>query len=481
MKRRFRAQAGGPPLAIEPKALSLEFSACEAENEEIPGGVVVRIEGPLCQRAGFFDGYDSIQRRFQDALDCGGRVVLRINSPGGDVAGLSEAVRAMRAAAERAGADVVAFVDEAAYSAAYALATVANRICLPPSGGVGSIGIITEMIDRTENNDMVGLRVAVIASAAQKTDGHPDVPLAEPALERAQNRVDALARQFAELVAERRGGAAEDYLALQAGTFLGAEAISAGLADDVASWAEVAQVGTPSRSGSQYAGRGKSPQGVVMASEEKKMRRMVKKSEEVEESYASEEESEEAESAEAAEAAEGDEAPESEAPASEAPESKKDARKGESAIVAAARRITGKSNTDEIVGSLEALGHARERAAQLGARVERLERESRRAKVERMVNAAVRAGQITPAQRAWATDLGMTAPKSLKSYLETAPKIARSESTEIGPEGERHAERARSAGSAEDIWSKLNLDPAGQKNAAEHLSKIQTARAAGRN
>ena len=95
-------------LALEPSAIGALFSLQASEpamSRDERGVAVVSIMGPLSQRAdeydcGFGDGYDKITARVQRACDDASTraLVLRIDSPGGDVAGLQEAVRQMRAA-----------------------------------------------------------------------------------------------------------------------------------------------------------------------------------------------------------------------------------------------------------------------------------------------------------------------------------------------------------------------------------------------
>lgn len=244
VRLRFRPDDDGP-LALEPSALGRLYGprlAVPLPYGLAPVGVgvgsvaVVTIDGPL-RRGGsdWCDGYESITSRVTAALAAPEvrAVVLRISSPGGVVAGCFEAVRAIRDAKARAGKPVVAFADEECYSAAYALACAADKICLPPSGRVGSVGVMQTLTDMSQALAAEGMRVQVVTSGAQKADGHPAVPLSDEVLARTQAVVDALAGQFAALVGEARGMSAAAVLALQAGCFLGADAVTAGLADRV--------------------------------------------------------------------------------------------------------------------------------------------------------------------------------------------------------------------------------------------------------
>lgn len=201
---------------------------------------IVSIEGPLAQRAWSCwmfegDGYDAIAERVSAALgDPSIRaVVLRIDSPGGEVAGCFEAVRSIRSAAQSAGKPLTAFVDEMACSAAYALACACDRIVLPDTGCVGSVGVILALMEESKALDMVGITPNVITSGAAKADGHRAIPLSPEARARLQAEVDQLALVFAQEVANGRGIDAQEALALEAQTFYGTEAIKRGLADQI--------------------------------------------------------------------------------------------------------------------------------------------------------------------------------------------------------------------------------------------------------
>lgn len=205
-----------------------------------PGVAIVDVSGPLSQRAWSCwmwegDGYDAIRLRMSRALSDPNvqSIVLRIDSPGGEVAGLNEAVRAMRAEASAAGKPIVVYVDELAASAAYALATVGDEIVTPESGCLGSIGVILAFTKRDRANEAAGLSTFVITSGARKADGHPFVAATKEELEAFQVEVDALAQMFGALVAERRGGDAARWLGLEAACFYGNEAVANGLADRV--------------------------------------------------------------------------------------------------------------------------------------------------------------------------------------------------------------------------------------------------------
>ena len=238
-KPTMRRYDRGGVLAVDPSAFVMMFSDAEpSEASEIEGVPVVTINGPLEHHAGWWcDNYDAITQRVGKALEGPATgIVLRIDSPGGMVSGCMETARAIRAMADVAGKTITSYVDGQATSAAYALACVADRIVLPATGTVGSIGVISAMMDLTAANEAMGLRVAMVSSGARKTDGCPDVPLSADALAATQEVVDTLAALLFEHVAAHRPALTVDAVkGLQAGLVIGARAVNLGLADAVGS------------------------------------------------------------------------------------------------------------------------------------------------------------------------------------------------------------------------------------------------------
>lgn len=233
----------GGVLAIAAGSYGMEFEASDVTRPfETAGQVaIVDIRGPLVQHTDWlWDSYDSIANRVSAAFASAcTAVILRMDSPGGDALGVFEAARELRALAVAARKPLIAYADGMIASAAYALACATDAIYVPPAGFVGSIGIIKPLVDTTAMDRAMGLNFAVIASGARKTDGNPHVAISEGAIAETQAQVDSLAELFFELVSEMRGVSADDVRALQAGMFHGEKAVSAKLADGVATFNEL--------------------------------------------------------------------------------------------------------------------------------------------------------------------------------------------------------------------------------------------------
>jgi ClpP class serine protease len=233
------ARAWGAELGpVEPRAAPRAFA-------ESGPNAIVEILGPLLKRSGgllslFCDDYESIAARVKAAAESPAeRVVLRIDSPGGDAGGCFELARELRAIMRAAGKPLVAFADGYAASAAYAIACAADEIHVSPTSFVGSIGVLEMMFDTTGATAAQGIRLVAVSSGEAKLDRNPDVAISEDAISRVQAQVDQLAGLFFDLVSEMRGIPVATIKALNGGMLLGNASISPGLADAVSTWADV--------------------------------------------------------------------------------------------------------------------------------------------------------------------------------------------------------------------------------------------------
>lgn len=180
-------------------------------------------------------GYDGIRACFVDAVSDPAirAIVLHIDSPGGDVAGCFDLVDTIASA--RGHKPVHAICDEVAFSAAYAIASAADRISVPRTGGAGSIGVIAMVVDVTKWMEREGVTVNVIQFGARKADGQPCVALSAEARARFQADVDTMGELFVATVAPLRKLTPAAVRATEAATYLGADAVRLGLADAVES------------------------------------------------------------------------------------------------------------------------------------------------------------------------------------------------------------------------------------------------------
>ncbi len=509
------------PLAIHPEAIGVSYPTREVRDRktyelramvasdvaEISDGVaVLSVDGPLEHKSAsewwsYWQTYEDLTRDFDLILNDPSikAVVLKFDSPGGECAGLNETVAIMQGMKASAGKPVIAYVDEACYSAAYALAMVADEIYLPESGGVGSIGVITAMCDVTKLNEKQGVRVEVIASGSKKTDGHPSVPLTEGAIKRTRRTVDKLATSFFELVSAGRSLSVDVVKGFEAGTFAGQDAVDAGLADGVMSLHdcltftrnEFSSSNSPTDRSAEKdpetmpakiaaakalsdANKALAAANAVMTSAKTDADRAlaaarivaaeevvakVKKTKTVTTDTHEEEVDDGEEEADVA----ADPPPPSD-------DEDEDEDEDEDAAVAATtnalvgdatpkgllalvRRMTGKKSIDEVMGALHATWQSSKKTSKLAAEVAALRADAERGKVTALVAQGMKAGKLAPSQRAWAR---AQTPGALKAYLDAAPKMVHTpddEHTEARVEGE--AQPGAVTAEMAKIWRKL--------------------------
>lgn len=160
-------------------------------------------------------------------------IVLEMDSPGGEVGGLFDLVDAIGAMKGRSGKPMWAVASEAALSAAYAIASVADRLYVTRTGEVGSIGVVAVHLDESGADAMAGLKWTLIHAGARKTDGNPHEPLSPRAVADIQADVDRLYEQLTAIVAGNRELRVDAVRVTEAAIYRGALAVDAGLADRV--------------------------------------------------------------------------------------------------------------------------------------------------------------------------------------------------------------------------------------------------------
>lgn len=193
----------------------------------------VLMHGFPYQFMGYATGYEYIWKAFQRGLDDNEvkGIALVIESPGGDVAGNFDLVDRMYAA--RGTKPVRAFACEYAYSAAYSIASAADRIVVSRTGGTGSIGILTAHMDVSKAMAEFGLKVTLIYAGKHKVDGNQYEALPDDVKARIQQRVDKIYGMFVDVVARNRNLDAAAVRATEALTYTAEEGIAVGLADSV--------------------------------------------------------------------------------------------------------------------------------------------------------------------------------------------------------------------------------------------------------
>lgn len=223
------------------------------------GGVaIISITGSLVNRGawiGAYSGlvsYEGIAAEIDTAMKDTEihSILLDINSPGGEATGMFGVAQKVReAAAEK---PVVAVVNDIAASAAYGIASGAHEIVISPTSFTGSIGVVMVHMDHSGELKKKGVKPTILQKGANKTHGNPFGPLSGDAVSSLNEMMTVLYDQFLETVAAGRGSKldAAAARATEAGIFVGAKAVDAGVADRVGTFDDVlAELQTSARSG----------------------------------------------------------------------------------------------------------------------------------------------------------------------------------------------------------------------------------------
>lgn len=206
----------------------------------VEGIAIIPVHGMLINRFGrswgYVTGYNFIRAQSEaaDADEDVIGIIYDVNSYGGEVAGCFE----LCADIAKVTKPTLAVVDSAAYSAGYAVTSACKKIVVTPSGGVGSVGVISTHWSYEKMLDAAGVKVTLIYSGERKADGNPFQDLPENVRDRMKKNCDTRRLEFATLVASNRGLDVQAVMATEADSFRPDEAITLGLIDAVATPAQ---------------------------------------------------------------------------------------------------------------------------------------------------------------------------------------------------------------------------------------------------
>lgn len=247
----------GEPWAITETALHTILEIAARENEspqavaaklgrnlqntysvtERDGVAIIPVTGPLFRYANLFtmisgaSSYELIARDFTTALENPQikGIILDIDSPGGEVNGVSELSNMVFAA--RGKKPVVAYASGDAASGAYWIASAADEIVVSETSALGSIGVVG-MYQGKSGKSAEAVEIVSSQSPHKRLD-----PTTDDGRSRLQIRIDSMADVFIETIARNRNVSAENVQNHYGGgdVMIGAKAVSAGLADRIGS------------------------------------------------------------------------------------------------------------------------------------------------------------------------------------------------------------------------------------------------------
>jgi signal peptide peptidase SppA len=158
-------------------------------------------------------------------------LLLCCDSPGGEVAGLYDVVDEFYAA--RGQKPIFASICEQACSAAYAVASTADKIYITRTGAAGSVGIVMCHADQSDYDKKQGFKYEYMYFGEHKIDGNPHEPLSDSARSSAMAEGRRCYGMLTQAVARNRGMTLKAVKETEAGVFFAEQAISAGLVDEM--------------------------------------------------------------------------------------------------------------------------------------------------------------------------------------------------------------------------------------------------------
>lgn len=236
-----RERLSGDELAAKLEAVAAKLGRPLDNTRKVTmreGGVaVIPISGPIARHMSLFHeisggtSTEMLATDIQAALSNPNvsAIVLEIDSPGGESAGVGELASHIYAASMQK--PVIAYVSSLGASAAYWLASAAGEVVVSPSAILGSIGTVMVHHDTTARDERSGVKKLEIVSS-QSPNKRPDMKT-EDGRSQVQSMVDALTDVFVADVAMYRDCSIENVLADfgQGGVKVGQAAIDAGMAD----------------------------------------------------------------------------------------------------------------------------------------------------------------------------------------------------------------------------------------------------------
>lgn len=160
-------------------------------------------------------------------------IIYEFESGGGQAAHLWDTTQTLRDLLTENNIRSIAYIDECACSAAYALAVICDEIIIHPSACAGSVGCVVCLTDDSKEMEMEGIKPIYITSSPGKVPFNPDGSFSDKFLARLQQDVDRLGNEFVGHVSKYTGLSAEEIKATDAQSFYADEALSLGLVNKV--------------------------------------------------------------------------------------------------------------------------------------------------------------------------------------------------------------------------------------------------------
>lgn len=231
--------------AATPEAVAAAVAAYREPQLTVVGDIaVIECNGPITHRCSWFSMWygsptiESLQAQFRAALQDPAvkTVVFRVDSPGGTIDMVPEFAAELYAA--RGVKSTIAVSDTMIASAASWLFRQCDKVVVPRSGQIGSIGAYMLHQDISKMLDEWGIKLTFIYAGKHKVEGNPYEPLSDEARAYFQGEVDQIFNWFNADMARACDVTTKVVLDTfgQGRMFYGQAAVKIGLADQVSTF-----------------------------------------------------------------------------------------------------------------------------------------------------------------------------------------------------------------------------------------------------
>lgn len=216
----------------------------ESELQVVNGVGILPIMGPIFGKANLMTqmsgatSLETTQAQFREMVkdESIHTILLNIDSGGGTSDLVQEfGDEIFNARNEK---PIVSIANTGAGSAAYWLASQAEKTFVTPSGSVGSIGAFTVHEDQSVADANEGVKYSFISAGRYKVEGNPHEPLSDEGRQFRQERIDELYGDFVGAVARGRGVSVDRVKESYGGGRMlsSRRALEAGLVDNITSY-----------------------------------------------------------------------------------------------------------------------------------------------------------------------------------------------------------------------------------------------------
>lgn len=232
----------------EASAMQMQADRVGQESPEsdllsiVEGAAVIEVKGKLTNSNSYYNkyygliSYDHIREAIVEAVDLGaGAILFDIDSPGGTVSGMKDLSNFIQ------GLDVPTRSHSSGTeaSAGYFLGISSEKSYIDDMTEAGSVGVVMTLMEYTEAMKKQGVHAEVFRSGKHKQAGNPYEKLSAENRKHMKDQVMTYADKFFDFVSDRRGIPRPAMTEIETGkTFIGEEAVKAGLIDKIMSFDE---------------------------------------------------------------------------------------------------------------------------------------------------------------------------------------------------------------------------------------------------